>query len=181
MQCVSFIKAGRSIFRTDRDTTAWSGINKWQRLFWKERWQKAKDWSDQWQNLINPYGNSYTCYCHSLSATQPWLFATRKQRQALCELKSWHWGDLTGQPMSRTQLREREVLQEHRCCFTFPPDCRPLLSCPQVCTVTHALQQSRLFFACHIFLKEEPNPVMVETGFYYYLQEKHKILISDAA
>lgn len=179
MQCASFIKAGRSIFHIDRDTTTWTGVNKWQYLFWKERWQKAKDGSDQWRKLINPNGTSYTCYWHSLSATQLWLFATRKQSQSFHEWKSWYWGDLTGQPMSR--LREKEVLQEHCCCFTFPPGCRPLLSSPQVCTVTHALQKSRLFFAGHIVLKAELNPVMVETGFYYYLQEKHKILISGAA
>lgn len=52
------------------------------------------------------------------------------------------------------------------CCF---PALRPFLS--------HGLHPSlHSFFSSHVFLKE-PNPVLVETSCYYYLQEKQKILI----
>lgn len=51
-----------------------------------------------------------------------------------------------------------------------------LFPCPETLCVTHASPSPHSFFSSHIFLKEEPNPALVETGC-YYLQEKQKILI----
>jgi len=64
----------------------------------------------------------------------------------------------------------RAILHSH-------PQCSLLFPCPQTFSATHTLQNPRSFFSSHVFLKEEPNSVLAETGCYYYLQEKQKILI----
>lgn len=101
--------------------------------------------------------------------------------------KCWHWGDLAGWWTSKpwlTWLRQRlskgtalskATLHSHlECILLFP--------CPETCSITHASPSPHSFLSSHVFLKEEPCPVLVETGCcYYYLQEKQKILILSAA
>lgn len=74
----------------------------------------------------------------------------------------------------RAPVLSRAILHSH-------PQCSLLFPCPQTFSVTHTLQNPHSFFSSHVFLKEEPNPVLVETGCYYYLQEKQKILILSKA
>lgn len=72
-------------------------------------------------------------------------------------------------------MLSRAILHSH-------PECSLLFPYPQTFSVTHTLQNPHSFFSSHVFLKEEPNPVLVETGCcYYYLQEKQKILILSKA
>lgn len=80
----------------------------------------------------------------------------------------------------------KEVLQGHQ--HSAKPFCIPIESracCfphPQTSSVTRTSQNPHSFLSSHVFLKEEPNPVLVETGgCYYYLQEKQKILILSKA
>lgn len=101
--------------------------------------------------------------------------------------KCWHWGDLAGWWTSKpwlTWLRQRlskgtalskATLHSHL-------ECSLLFPCPETCSITHASPSPHSFLSSHVFLKEEPCPVLVETGCcYYYLQEKQKILILSAA
>lgn len=73
-------------------------------------------------------------------------------------------------------MLSRAILHSH-------PERSLLFPCPQTLSVTHTLQNPHSFFSSNVFLKEEPNPVLVETGCYcyYYLQEKQKILIFSKA
>lgn len=129
----------------------------------------------------------YFCYSPQLRAMWRLLFAIEQQGSIFTKGKSWHWGDLAGWPASKPwlmQLRQRgsprasvlgrAILHSH-------PECSLLLPCPQTFSVTHTLQSPHSFFSSHVFLKEEPNPVLAETGCYYYLQEKQKILILSKA
>lgn len=100
--------------------------------------------------------------------------------------KCWHWGDLAGwwtskpwltwlkQRFSKGTALSKATLHSHL-------ECSLLFPCPETFSVTRASQSPHSFFSSHVFLKEEPNPVLIETGCYYYLQEKQKILILSEA